>query len=145
MAAVPVMIVCAVLLAGFLAAGMLLLASFARTFREGQTMVTPLYLGAILPAMFLGQPGIQLSLPLALLPVANVALIVREAINGTFRPLETAVSVIVTLAGIAVFLSLAKFVLAFEQVVVGSYSGSLISFLRSRVRRPAAARRAGVS
>jgi sodium transport system permease protein len=139
-AAVPVMLVCAILLAGLLGAGMLLLASFARTFREGQTLVTPLYMAAILPVIFLATPGVHLTLPLALLPVANLALVVREAINGVFRPVETAVSIVVTVAGIGLFLALARFVLAFEDVVVGSYSGSLVSLLRERARRRDATR-----
>jgi sodium transport system permease protein len=133
-AAVPVLVAGAVLLAGFLAAGMMVLAAFARTFREGQSMVTPFYLAAILPAMFLSTPGLELTVPLALVPVVNVALAVREAMGGVIRPLEIAVVVAATMAAIALLLRLAAWVLAAENVLVGSYSGSLVSFVRERIR-----------
>src|ERR1051325_6732938 len=41
LAALPPALVAAVLLAGFVAAGMMLLAAFARTFKEGQSSITP--------------------------------------------------------------------------------------------------------
>ena len=41
--ALPVMALAAVLLAGFVAAGLMIFASFARTFKEGQAMITPFY------------------------------------------------------------------------------------------------------
>ncbi len=123
----------AVLLAGFLAAGMMVLASFARTFREGQSMVTPFYLAAILlPAMFLSTPGITLTLPLALVPVVNIALVVREAISGTFKPLETLVAVVATLAAIAAAAPAGHVRSSPSRMSSsGSYSGSLATFLRA--------------
>ncbi len=133
--AVPVVVAGAVLLAGLVAAGMMVLASFARTFREGQAMVSPFYLATLLPVMFLGTPGITLTLPLALVPVINIALLVREAFNGTIRPLETLVAVITTLVAIGLLLRLAKWILSTEDVVVGSYGGSLATFLRDRLGR----------
>jgi ABC-type Na+ efflux pump permease subunit len=133
--AVPVVVAGAVLLAGLVAAGMMVLASFARTFREGQAMVSPFYLATLLPVMFLGTPGITLTLPLALVPVINIALLVREAFNGTIKPLETVVAVVTTLAAIGLLLRLAKWILSTEDVVVGSYGGSFATFLRDRLGR----------
>ncbi len=140
LASVPVLMVGAVLLAGFLGAGMMVLAAFARTFKEGQSMVTPFYMAAILPAMFLSSPGIQLTLPLALVPVVNIALVVREAILGGVKPLETAVAVVATLVAIALLIRLATFILSVENIVVGSFSGSLTTFLKQRRRSAAGTR-----
>lgn len=133
-AAIPVLVACAVLLAGLLAAGMMALVSFARTFREGQSLVMPLYLAAVLPAMFLGTPGIRLTPGTALIPVVNVALAARDAIAATFRPLEMAVAAVATVAVIALFLRIALVVLSSEESIAGSHAGSLFTFLRSRRR-----------
>ena len=52
----PVIAIGAVLMALFVAAGMMTLASFARNFKEGQSMVSPFYLIIILPVSFLQAP-----------------------------------------------------------------------------------------
>jgi sodium transport system permease protein len=137
-AAVPILVVGAVLLAALLAAAMMLVAAFARSFREGQSMVGPLYVIAVAPAMFLGTPGLELNYSLALVPVVNIALVVREAIGGVFRPLESLVAALATLAVVALVLKLTTIVLAVENILVGSYSGSLVTFLRQRLGRAAA-------
>jgi len=128
--ALPVVLAGTVLLALFLAAGMMLLASFARTFGEGQTLVTPLYLLTILPIMLIR--GTPWTVGTALIPVLNVAIMFREAISGRFDwPL-----ILLTLAVEAVMvmatLRLAAHVLRFEDFLIGSHGGSLFRFLRSR-------------
>ena len=93
------------------------------------------------PAMFLSTPGIHLTLPLALVPVVNIALVVREAISGTRQAAgNSGGRALATLAVIvASSWRLARYVLACENVVVGSYSGSLVTFLkRARDDRPQA-------
>src|ERR1017187_6704896 len=52
-AALPMAALGALLLAGFVAAGMMIFASFARTFKEGQAMITPFYMLTIVPIVFL--------------------------------------------------------------------------------------------
>jgi sodium transport system permease protein len=137
--AVPILLAGAVLLAGLLAAGMMLLSAFARTFREGQSMASAFYLAAILPVVFLSNLDTGLTLPLAFVPVANVALAVREALRGTFDSLEVLVAFAASLAYILLLIRLAALVLAVENIVIGSYSGSLLTFLRDRLRGRAAA------
>jgi sodium transport system permease protein len=131
-AAVPVLVLGALLLAGLLAAGMLVLAAFARTFREGQSLVMPLYLAAVLPAMFLNTPDSRLTMGTAALPVVNVALVVREAIAGAIKPVETLLAALVSLCVVALLLRLALTVLMTEASVSGSHTGSVFSFLRGR-------------
>ncbi|MBP7146052.1 MAG: ABC transporter permease [Acidobacteria bacterium] len=133
--AIPVIGAGLVLLALFLAAGMMLLASFARTFREGQTMVTPFYLLAILPLMFLGREGIEFNLTLALIPIVNVTMVFREAIFGVYHWPLIAVTLLSGVVVIALCLRLAAFVLQFEDFVIGSHGGSLLKFLRGKARR----------
>ena len=123
----------AVLLAGFIAAAMMLFASFARTFKEGQAMITPFYLLILLPVVFLQAPGLKFSLPLAFVPVVNLVLVVREALAGIFQWAQIAVTLAVSVALITVCLRLAAFVLQFEDVLMGSYSGSFPKFIKERL------------
>jgi sodium transport system permease protein len=133
LAALPVLAAGATLFAAFVAAGMMVFAAFARTFKEGQSMVTPFYMLILLPAMFLQVPGLQFSLPLALVPVVNVTMMVREAITGTFHAPQIAVTVLSSAALIAAALALATAVLRYEDVVVGSYGGSLNTLFKERL------------
>lgn len=133
LAAIPVMALGAVLLAAFVAAGMMIFASFARTFKEGQSMITPFYLLILVPVMFLQVPGIEFSLPLALIPIVNVAMMVREAISGTFHWLQIGTTIAVEAATVAGCLWLATMILRYEDVVIGSYSGSFATLLKQRL------------
>lgn len=134
-AAVPVLALGAVLLALFVAAGMMIFASFARTFKDGQSMVTPFYMLILLPVMFLQVPGLEFSLPLAFVPVVNVAMMVREAVSGVFHWVSIAVAVAVSLATVGGCLVLAAAMLRYEDVVVGSYGGSFSTFVKKRLLR----------
>ncbi|MGE5235035.1 MAG: ABC transporter permease [Acidobacteriota bacterium] len=133
LASVPVLAAGAVLLAGFVAAGMMLFASFARTYKEGQSMITPFYILVLVPVMFLQVPGLRLSLGLAVVPVVNVTLMVREAISGSFQPAEIVVTTVASIALIVGCLALAGVILRSEDVVTGSYGGSLAAFVRERL------------
>lgn len=135
LAAVPVMVLAALLLAGFVAAGMMLFAAFARTFKEGQAMITPFYLLVMLPMMFLQVPGLKLNVALACVPVVNVTLMVRETLSGSWPWLPVAITLAVSAALIALCVRLAAFILQFEDVVLGSYGGSLHRFLKARIWR----------
>jgi len=132
--ALPVAAVAALLLAGFVAAGMMIFASFARTFKEGQAMITPFYMLTIVPIVFLQAPGIKFTLPLACVPIVNVTLMVREALSGVFHWLQISVTVVCSLLVIALCLRLATFLLQFEDVVLGSFNGSFNKFIRQRFR-----------
>jgi sodium transport system permease protein len=132
-AAVPVVVVGAVLLALFASAGMMILACFARTFKEGQSMVTPFYLLLFLPVLLLQGPGVEFTPALAVIPVANLLMALREAIAGRFDLPLLAITLVVELVTIGLCLRLAAYILQFENVLVGSYGGSLLKFLRDRV------------
>lgn len=131
--ALPVLALAAILLAGFVAAGMMILASFARTFKEGQAMITPFYLVIMLPVMFLQTPGLSFTPGLACLPVVNVVMLIRSAINGSFPPLPIAITLVISVLLIAASLRLAASMLRFEDVMLGSYDGNFRRFLRERM------------
>lgn len=131
--AYPVIALCGALLSLFIAAGMMLLASFARTFKEGQSLVTPFYIGVFMPVMFLQMPGIKFTIYLALVPVVNVAMVFREAISGTFNWPMIAVTIAVEVLCVAASLKLAGAVLRYEDFLIGSYDGSLMKFIKERI------------
>lgn len=135
LAAAPFLILSAVLLAGFIAAGMMLFAAFARTFKEGQAMITPFYLVVLLPIMFLQTPGLKFTPLLALVPVVNVTLLARAAVMGAPPILEAVITLLVSGALIAACLKFASFVVQFEDVMLGSYNGSFLRFLKDWVFR----------
>jgi hypothetical protein len=134
-AGLPIVVLAAILLGGFVGAGMMIFAAFARTFKEGQAMITPFYMMVLLPVMFLQSPGLKFTLPLAFVPVANVTMMLRSAVSGEFPWLQICLTVVVSLAVIAACVRIATLILQFEDVVVGSYSGSPIKLLRERVLR----------
>lgn len=133
--AIPLLIVAAVLLAGFVSAGMMIFASFARTFKEGQSMIMPFYMLVLIPPMFLQTPGITFSPALACIPVINVTLMVRSLVSGAFPWLAMGITILISLLAIALCVRAAAFILQFEEVMIQSDKGSLKRFLRQRVLR----------
>jgi hypothetical protein len=98
----------------------------------------------LLPVMFLQIPGLEFALPLALVPVVNLTMVVREAIAGVFHWPQIALSLLISLGLIGVSLRLSVRILAFEDVVIGSFGGSFSTFLKQRLlARPRAAQGAG--
>lgn len=100
---VGVMLICLVPAALLLSGVSLAVSSTARTFKEGQTLMTPVMLGCIAPALISQMPGIELNAVTALIPLLNVALLIKAAVLGTAKPLEVGL----TAASISVFAILA--------------------------------------
>lgn len=132
-AAIPVLLLSALLLAAFVAAGMMVFAAFARTFKEGQAMITPFYLIILTPLMFLQVPGLKFTVPLAFIPVVNVTMMLRAAVSGSFPPVQIAVTLVVSAVAVALALSVALYALRSEDVMVGSFNGSFAKFLKHRL------------
>ena len=64
----------------------LTIASFARDFRDGQTLLTPMYMAVVLPAAVVAMPTITLDAWTAFVPVVNVALLIKAAVPPRGRP-----------------------------------------------------------
>jgi sodium transport system permease protein len=139
-ASLPIIATGAVLQALLIAAGMMILASFARTFKEGQTMVAPFYFVTIMPVMFLQTPDLDFTLALAAIPVVNVAMMFRDAIGGVFQWHLIGVTLAVEVATVLVLLSVARRILEFEDVLMGSFNGSFFKFFKERLLGKRAAR-----
>lgn len=132
--AVPVMLLGAILLGAFLGAAMMLLASLARSFKEGQSLVTPFYTIAILPAMLTAFPGFRLSWDTALVPVMNIALMMRGGLHGNLPVGPTVLSIAWNLLLTAGLLAFASWLFRQEDVLVSESGGSLTRYLRERFR-----------
>jgi len=79
--AVPVMVWVAILIAISFSAVTLALGTLAKTFRQGQAYVTPLYFITIFPAsIILFIPDFNPSLVYYLIPILNAVLVLRDAI-----------------------------------------------------------------
>ena len=143
--AVPVMLLGALLLGAFLGAAMMLLASLARSFKEGQSLVTPFYTIAILPAMLTAFPGFRLSWDTALIPVMNIALMMRAGLQGSLPVGPALLSIGWNLLLTAALLSFAAWLFRQEDVLVNESGGSLTRYLRERFHGARRLASAGVS
>jgi sodium transport system permease protein len=114
--AVPVILLAALLLGGFVAAGMLLFAAFARTFKEGQAMITPFFLVMVLPVLFLQTPGLTFSPALGCVPIVNVVLMLRAALVGSTPGWPIVLTGVVSLLFIALCVRVGAWILPSRQL-----------------------------
>ena len=95
----------------FFAATMIPIAIYSKSFKEAQSIITPLNIVMILPAMVGFFPGIELNVTTACIPVVNVVLATKELTAGTLdiSLLMLSFGVMVSLAIIAVLISYKRF------------------------------------
>lgn len=72
-------------LAVFFSALLMVLALFARSYKEAQSYVSPLMIVAIMPAVASMIPGVELSAGLSLVPILNVSLASKELLSGSYQ------------------------------------------------------------
>ena len=73
---------------------------YARSFKEAQSMVTPMIMLIIFPAVFGMLPGVELNATTALIPIVNISLITKEIMAGTLNYLYFAEAML-SLLGLA--------------------------------------------
>lgn len=95
----------------FFAGVMIPIAVYAKSFKEAQSIITPLNIVMVLPAMVGFFPGVELNTITACIPVVNVVLATKELIAGTLEIglVALSFSVMVSLAVVAVFISYKRF------------------------------------
>ena len=95
----------------FFAGVMIPVAVYAKSFKEAQSIITPLNIVMVLPAMVGFFPGIELNVTTACIPVVNVVLATKDLIAGTLdlSLLGLSFAVMLALAFIAVFVSYKRF------------------------------------
>jgi sodium transport system permease protein len=63
---------------------MIAVALFARGFKEAQSLLTPVIMAVVVPAVVGMLPGLELNVGLALIPVFNVSQLIKEIIIGEY-------------------------------------------------------------
>ena len=129
-----VMVGAASLLALTFAAAMMVFASFARSFKDGQAMVSPVMWLIFLPILLGGEGSdVNLSVNTALVPLLNVSMMIRDAIRGVFMWEGIAITLGVSVALVVVLLLVARRILSFEEFLTGSFDGSFWRFAKDRL------------
>ncbi len=131
--ALPLIVLCTVLTALFVAAGMMMCAAFARTFKEGQALVSPFLLLCLLPLLAVQSPELQLDPWWAMVPIANVALLFRQLIGGVFAWDLIVLTLSAAVAWIGLCLLMSRFLLASEDLWLEGREGGLVAALRFRL------------
>jgi len=92
-------------LCAFFAALLLSFSIFANSFKEAQSLMTPMNFLVILPAAAGLLPGVKLTTVTALIPVLNVSLATKEIVSGTMEPglLVLVYLVMFALAGVSLW------------------------------------------
>ncbi|MFZ5434276.1 MAG: ABC transporter permease subunit/CPBP intramembrane protease [Calditrichota bacterium] len=76
-------------LAVLFAALCLAIATGARNYKEGQSLLTPVYSLMILPAMISMIPGTEMTHTLAIVPIVNISLLIKEYMMGSYLWIDT--------------------------------------------------------
>lgn len=93
-------------------AGILIpIAIHAKSFKEAQSIITPLNFVVILPALIGFLPQIELNTSTAMIPIVNIVLATKELIAGTLNYSHLLLSAVVMclIAAVAVFVSYRQF------------------------------------
>ena len=69
-------------MAFFISAVMMTVALLARSFKEAQNYVSPVFIAILLPASAVSIPGIELNNATQFIPIANVSLLFRDLLTG---------------------------------------------------------------
>jgi sodium transport system permease protein len=85
---------------------MMFLGFLARSFKEGQAYVTPVYVLSIIPAVATASPEMTLTPTLSCIPIVNISLLFREALNDRLTA-ATLPALLLTLAFSAIYVLLA--------------------------------------
>lgn len=95
----------------FIAGILIPLAIYSKSFKEAQSVITPLNIVIILPAVIGFLPGIELNATTAMIPIVNIVLATKELVAGTLNYGHLMISALVMccIAAVAVFVSYKQF------------------------------------
>jgi sodium transport system permease protein len=96
---------------------MIAIATMAKSYKEAQSYVTPLFLVAILPAMVSLLPGVKLNPGMALIPIVNFSLLIKELILGDWAWTSFILSVLSNLIYAAIAFTAAVMVFKNERIL----------------------------
>jgi sodium transport system permease protein len=109
-----------VVVIGFLfSAIMMSVAVFAKTFKEAQSYMTPVYLICVVPVVFAQLPGMNLDGSLQVVPGINLALLLRFILEGTATAQQAFVVLVSSLVYTAATLVLAARIFERQSILLG--------------------------
>lgn len=106
--------------AALVASVLLAISAYARTYKEAQLYFFPVYLLSLVPPLVAVLPGVPLRSIIALVPVANVSVAVREIMVGRFDWLMIGVVFSATLAAAAAGLRHSANLLSNERLITAA-------------------------
>jgi ABC-type Na+ efflux pump permease subunit/membrane protease YdiL (CAAX protease family) len=111
------------LMACFFGSVLLVVTSFARSFKEAQAYLIPIVLLALVPGMLSMQPGVELRGGLAVAPLVNIVLLARDVIEGDAVGGVAVVVVAATIVYVLVAIAVAAQFFGTDAVLYGSSEG----------------------
>lgn len=69
----------------FIAGILTLITTYAKSYKEAQSMISPMTIVIIIPAMVGLMPGVEFNSVTAIIPIANISLATKEIISGTLN------------------------------------------------------------
>jgi sodium transport system permease protein len=108
--------------AALISAALLMLSAYAKSYKEAQSYFFPLYLLTLIPALAAVLPGVQLRSAIAVVPIANVSVAVREIMVGRFDWPMLALAFMATTASAAWMIRQSARILSNERLITASDS-----------------------
>lgn len=106
--------------AAFFSAVILILTSFARSFKEAQAYLIPVMLVSLAPGIICLLPGIEFNAWLSVIPLANIVLLARDVFDNRAAPIWALATLLSTSLYAAVALAAAARIFGTDAVLYGS-------------------------
>lgn len=117
-------------LAFFISAIMMSAAVLARSFKEAQNYVSPVFILLMLPATAVSFPGIELNATNQFIPITNICLIFRDLITGQYQPEYFFTVFLCTCVYAAIGLVIATWMFQREEVILAEDKGMPLTLNR---------------
>ena len=127
-----------IVFAGFFAAVILILTSFARSFKEAQAYLIPVMLVSLAPGVLCLLPGIEMTGWMSVTPLVNIVILARDIFDGRAQSAWVLAALLSTVLYSGVALSIAARIFGTDAVLYGSEGSWSDLFRRPATRRRAA-------
>ena len=127
-----------IVFAGFFAAVILILTSFARSFKEAQAYLIPVMLVSLAPGVLCLLPGIEMTGWMSVTPLVNIVILARDVVDGRAQPIWVVTALLSTVLYSAVALAMAAKIFGTDAVLYGSEGSWADLVRRPSTSRPAA-------
>lgn len=109
-----------ILFAAFFSALLLVVTSFARSFKEAQAYLIPIILLSLGPGLMALSPDLKLAGPMAACPLLNILLLARDVLQDNVQILPAAVAIFSTILYGLLAISLAASIFGTDNILYGS-------------------------